>query len=56
MEVNGICRDCNHGWFDAHWHNFPNGVRCPGCGSKNVRIVTDEHYDNVPSSSEDVEE
>lgn len=45
MEIEGLCRDCQYGWFDAHWHKFPNGVYCPGCKSKNVRIVTDETDD-----------
>ena len=45
MIVEGICRDCPFGWFDAHWHNFPNGVVCPGCGGKNIRIETDETDD-----------
>ena len=60
MMIEGHCRDCNE-WFDAHWSKYPNDLigifnpYCLKCGSKNVRITTDEDND-YPIEYEEVDE
>jgi ribosomal protein L40E len=50
MIVENTCRKCGH-HYDGHWHRLPpdvpswETVPCPKCGSKNVRVTTDESND-----------
>jgi len=54
MIVQGLCRKCTEGWFDAHWHLYPDKITCPSCGSDKIVISTDEDYHDY-SEEEDNE-
>lgn len=57
MEVMGWCRKCKSDWFDAHWHNFPNGVYCVVCKSKDIHIETDESiYYNMEENTNELDD
>jgi hypothetical protein len=62
MIVDGKCYKCNTN-FNAHWDQYPIPPReailhpyCPYCKSDDVKITTDESYEEPIEIYEDEEE